>query len=264
MIAVVRLFEWNPRRHRPRGPIGRVITYGPRLENFGDRLGPLVVGRLLRERGIRNRSRTGPRLFTVGSVLHFARTGDHVWGSGRNGKIEESRHRFGALHVTACRGPLTRRFLQERGIDAPAIYGDPGLLVAELFPEWRPATDARVGTVYVPNLNDTTVPPGLAVLSPRGEVGPIVERIASAELVIASSLHGVVIAEAFGVPARLVVPERESLFKYRDYFAGTGRPDEPFARSVEDALRLGPAPAPLFDREALVGAFPMSLWERAR
>ena len=40
---------------------------------------------------------------------------------------------------------------------------------------------------------------------------------------VSSSLHGIVIAEAYGVPAVLVASSTEPVFKYEDYYAGTGR-----------------------------------------
>lgn len=258
---MVRLYEWNPRRKRAPGPIGRVITYGPRISNFGDRLGPLIADRVLARHGIANRRRRGPRLFSVGSVLHFARTGDSVWGSGRNGKIGDGMHRFASLDVRATRGPHTRAFLAERGISAPAVYGDPAVLMAELFPEWARSSGRPSGPVFVPNLNDVSHPDDLEVVSPIGDVGAIVRRIASAEFVVSSSLHGVVIAEAYGVPARMVVPHGESLFKYRDYYAGTGRPDEAFARSAAEAIAAGPSVPPVVDTAALLDAFPLDLWK---
>jgi pyruvyltransferase len=79
--------------------------------------------------------------------------------------------------------------------------------------------------------------------------------------VVASSLHGVVVAEAFGVPARFVrLSETESLLKYEDYLLGTGRTDEPFAKSIDEALDMGGMPPPRFDAEGLMAAFPFDLW----
>ena len=256
---MVHLYKWDPHPHRAPGRLGRVVRWGKRRSNFGDLLGPLVARRILARHGLLNPP-LGRRLFTVGSVLHFARTGDAVWGTGRNGKVAPETHRFTDLEVAAVRGPLTAEFLRDRGIAAPDVHGDPGVLLADLFPEWA-SDGVRSGALYVPNMNDVRpAPDGIETLSPIGSVPAIVRRLASAELVVASSLHGVVVAEAYGVPARLVVPEHESLFKYRDHYAATGRHDEVFARSVQEALALGPSTPPVVDHEALLDAFPLHLW----
>lgn len=54
----------------------------------------------------------------------------------------------------------------------------------------------------------------------------MIGRIARARFVLSSSLHGVVIAHALGVPTQLVVngttSVREPMWKYHDYFESLG------------------------------------------
>jgi pyruvyltransferase len=51
--------------------------------------------------------------------------------------------------------------------------------------------------------------------------------------VVATSLHGVILAESFGVPVEWISspPIEEGTFKFRDYFLSTGRPVPPSANS---------------------------------
>jgi len=83
--------------------------------------------------------------------------------------------------------------------------------------------------------------------------------------VISSSLSGIIIAEAFGIPARLLRIENQSntedLFKYRDYYYGTNRFEFKCATSIEEALEMMGEPAPACDLEKLVKAFPFDLFE---
>lgn len=45
----------------------------------------------------------------------------------------------------------------------------------------------------------------------------IVQKIVESKFVISSSLHGIIIAEAFNIPARLLkITDNEPLFKYQD------------------------------------------------
>ena len=99
------------------------------------------------------------------------------------------------------------------------------------------------------------------MISPLSGWNRCVAAILRHDLILASSLHGLIIAEAYGIPARYVrLSEEENLFKYRDYYAGTGRPNFSYARSVAEGLEMGGEPSPIFDPEPLMRAFPFELW----
>lgn len=264
MTGAVDVFAWNPVRERL-GWQRRFRDPAP-LNNFGDLLGPLVVELARRRHGS---SRTGARrarLVSIGSVLHFAEDGDTVWGTGLNGKVGNEEHRFSQLDVRAVRGPLTGAFLQQRGIEAPAVYGDPALLLPELLPQLREwSTTKKHGVTVVPNfhdLRDYRYRTGPSLLSPVRPVMHCLRRIAQSEFVTGSSLHGVVVAESLGIPARLIAPGAEPDTKYRDYYAGTGRDGYTPAVDVRHALRLGGEPPLRWDGAPLLDAFPVDLWEQ--
>lgn len=247
-----RLFVWRP-------PNGRV--------NFGDFLSRVIVELILASRGLTlgDETRESFQLMAVGSVLHFASDGAVVWGSGVNGKMPVEQHTFRSLDVRAVRGPLTREFLASRHITVPEVYGDPGLLLPLLAPQ-RFQRTAAMGPGFVPNLNDlaeldTRDMRDVPVVSPLHGWNRCVEAILRHDLILASSLHGLIIAEAYGIPARYVrLSETENLFKYRDYYAGTGRPNFCFARSVAEGLEMGGEVDPVFDSSKLMQAFPFDLW----
>ena len=74
-------------------------------------------------------------------------------------------------------------------------------------------------------------------------------------------MHGLIVAEAYNIPARMLrITENEPIFKYKDYYAGTNRPNFRFATSVEEALRLGGEPPFECDLEKLYAAFPFDCW----
>lgn len=257
------MFWWSPP--------GRRFPLRRRRENVGDYLSPILVKRLLQRRGLRlgdMRATDGRRLFAIGSILHFARDGDVVWGSGVNGKIDAAEHRFRDLDVRAVRGPQTRAFLLERGVSCPDCYGDPALLTPRFFPDFGRHKRFRRGIVLVPHMHDLPRVSRLLgvahcqVVSPHEHWQRFIASVVSAELVLSSSLHGLILAEAFGVPARLLrITDREPLFKYRDYYQGTGRQDFYPVDSIEGGLALGGEPPPEFDADALEAAFPFDLWD---
>ncbi|WP_026911201.1 polysaccharide pyruvyl transferase family protein [Patulibacter minatonensis] len=255
-MTTVEIVHWNPRR--------RVSRFLPRriarpVNNFGDLVGPWVVGELLRRRGIAVDSARRPaRLVAVGSILHLAADGDVVWGAGINGKVLSLAPGVARLDVRAVRGPRTREFLAGLGHDVPDVYGDPGALVGALWTA-PVARDGRDLTV-VPNLNDVDrFPAHPAMVHPRTDLMSIVAAIAASRLVVGSSLHAIVIAESFGVPARLVRSVAEPAFKYDDYYGGTGRPTYRPATTVEEAVELGGEPPAVLDPR-LLEAFPADLW----
>jgi pyruvyltransferase len=259
----VEVFSWNPRRSRLPPVLANRLHTGRRVNNFGDLLGPLIVGRILAMHGVDPRTAARDcRLLSVGSVLHFARDRDVIWGSGVNGKIADVGYRFQSLDVRAVRGPNTRAFLISRGVEAPAIFGDPALLLPLLVPELvRPSRAKQYPLTIVPNFNDfPAYKSGPALLDPRSPVEACLERIARSEFVVGSSLHAIVVAESLGIPARLLSSPVEDPFKYEDYYLGTGRPNAKAARNIDEAIRMGGEPEPIFDPDPLLGAFPFDLW----
>jgi pyruvyltransferase len=249
-----------------------VFWWEPRdgVPNAGDELARVLVAEILRQAGriILDKRDKRCQLFTIGSVLHYARSGDCVWGSGVNGKIPAAAHRFRHLDVRAVRGPLTRDFLLARGIACPPVFGDPALLAPMFFPadslcQERGALDF----VVVPHLND---PPGLwrafgdRMCSPRQQPLAFLRQLLRARRVVSASLHGLVLAEAYGLPAvRVDLGGSEPPFKYEDYYQGTGRAAHSLALSVDQALEMDPqsppANLPTVARR-LLEAFPYDLW----
>lgn len=259
----VEVFSWNPRKSRLPPSLAKRLPVGRRVNNFGDLLGPLLVRRILAMHRID--PQTAPsnrRLLSVGSILHYALDRDVIWGAGVNGKTPDIDYVFHTLDVRAVRGPRTRDFLASRDIDAPAIFGDPVLLLPLVVPELLSCSRAKeYPLTVVPNFNDfPAYAPAPTLLDPRSPVDVCLRRIARSEFVVGSSLHAIVVAESLGIPARLIFSPTESPFKYDDYYLGTGRPEAEVARSVEDAIHMGGERGPIFDAPRLLGAFPFDLW----
>jgi pyruvyltransferase len=249
-------------------PVVETIYYRPKSGvNFGDELSRVIVQLMLARKGhtILDEARRPTKLLCIGSILHAARDGDVVWGSGRNGKTDPAFHQFTRLDVRAVRGPRTRAFLLERGIAVPEVYGDPALLLPRLTGD-RFTKAERSGIGLVPNLNDfehfkELAPPGVTLIDPRQSWSVCVDQITRCASVVASSLHGLIVAEAFGIKAQYVsLTQEEHPFKYLDYFEGTGRQDAQIAGSIEDALAAPGHPAPTLKLDAMEAAFPYDLW----
>ena len=256
------LVHWNPRlRVRPNG----VLWHIPRLQrenNFGDLLGPWIATRIHDKLALGRPVSRNQRLLSVGSIINaVAREGDTVWGSGIQAKLLPLKAPLPRLDVRAVRGPLTAALLRESGNEVPDVFGDPGLLVPHLWTDEELGITRRSGgTVLVPNYYDLAAAPAGA-LNPRGAIVGRIRTIASAERVIASSLHGIIIAEAYEIPAVLVASGTEPHMKYEDYYRGTGRRMPSVVSDWRSAL-AAPAADRIksWDAEALLQAFPADLW----
>lgn len=235
--------------------------------NFGDHLSLKVVERIVGT-NVRYYNKRSPmqdrKLLAIGSVLYFANEGDTVWGSGVNGKRPlKSDYNFSKLDVRAVRGPLTRKFLKDNfNIDSPKIFGDPALLVPYLFPEFKKSKYPTHSYIIIPHYLDAKHFQLMKnVVYPTEAWDEIIRKIIDSEFVISGSMHGVILAEAFGIPARLLrISDNEPLLKFEDYYRGTGREKFEFATSVKEALEMGGEHPGKYEVKKLYNAFPFDLW----
>ena len=237
--------------------------------NFGDYISLVLVERIVGEPlkfYNKKNLKQNKKLLAIGSVIYFANENDVIWGSGINAKIvDKNKFSFTHLDIRAVRGPLTRAFLIENfGLKCPEIYGDPALLFPYFFPEFKkkktPSYDYIVISHYLDakyfkdNSKDNII-----LATEPWEL--VLKKILASKFVISSSLHGLILAEAYGIPARMLrLSETEPLFKYKDYYIATGRPHFEYATSVEEALRMGGEPKFKCDLKKLYNAFPFEFW----
>lgn len=237
-------------------------------ENIGDYLNIVISNELLKRQGIdpKKHIKKTRYMYGIGSIFHVVRDNATIWGSGVNGMCNTENVRGKNLDIRLVRGRLTRDYLQQRGIPCPELYGDPGLIVSRLFPEYFKIKKNK-DVVIVPNLFDlnqlrTQNKLGLPIIMPTVyRWRTFFKEICSAKLVIASSLHGIIIAESYGIPAvYLKLNKNEGIdFKFHDYYSGTGREMTKVAHSVEEALELGGEPLPEIPAY-IEDVFPYDLW----
>lgn len=211
-------------------------------ENFGDYLSKIIVGKIAKNYGFSKMKESSNKILAVGSILHFARTDDIIWGSGINGKIALDKLKFTNLDIKALRGPLTQEVLKKMNIHTPDIFGDPALLMPTLFPNLK-YTPIKNKITIIPNLNEyeeclKITPKTYNLISPLRHWTFVFKEILSSEIVYTSSLHGLIICEAFKVPVALFKPfGGETMFKYEDYLEGTNRKLNKVPQSFNTSLK---------------------------
>jgi pyruvyltransferase len=178
---------------------------------------------------------------------------------------ENMKRRLKNLDVRAVRGPATREFLiREYGIHVPETFGDPAMLLPVLFPELQRNTiPGRIGIIphfrnrgQFPDSSET-----VRVILPNQDPAKVVAEILRCEFVIAGSLHGIIVAEAFGIPARwLNNCADEPDLKYFDYYASTQRHPR-FATTLKEAELLGGEAGigGRFNSQKLLNSFPSEI-----
>ncbi|MQY10928.1 hypothetical protein SRB5_10410 [Streptomyces sp. RB5] len=203
----------------------------PSQGNVGDRLTPWLARRI---RGVPARwvppHRPGRKHFVTGSVIGLAGPGAVVWGAGvmYAGEAVDPR-----AELVAVRGPLTREAALRCGAVCPPVYGDPALLVPRFLP--RPAGPGPGPPALVPHFADKArarggVPDGWRFVDVQQPVEDFVDRLVGARLVASSSLHGIILAHAYGIPAVWIsygdLPAGDGT-KFHDYFLSVGVPVPP-------------------------------------
>lgn len=193
--------------------------------NFGDDINPWFLAALT-GREFRWGSTRRSHLLGVGSIA--AKASAHSWAMG-SGLLEPvtraERPRCG--RVVALRGALTAEMLGA----APSFLGDPVLLMDRLLE--RPAVRAgRIGVV--PHAISVRAwrhllrgRDDLTLIDPRGDPLSVVKAIAACERVVSQSLHGLVVADAYGIPAVWIEPAPGMVggrFKFDDYFTAFAEP----------------------------------------
>jgi hypothetical protein len=163
-------------------------------------------------------------LMAIGSILQYATDRATVWGSG----IISKKDTPGAATYCAVRGPLSRKRILELGHSCPEVYGDPALLLPDIYnPNVQKTYDLGIIPHYVDYKRAQEI---------YGDSLPVIDlmthdflattdQILSCKAIISSSLHGVIVAHAYGIPA-IWVRFSDKLSgdntKYADYFLSVG------------------------------------------
>lgn len=242
--------------------------------NFGDAINPLVVGHVSGREVVH----AGPKkadMFAIGSMMQVVKRALKegrknaeplcVWGTGLLHPVFG--HDFMAkVEVALVRGPMTAALLKLKA----KRFGDPGLLINEVQP-FEGAQQDRIGIVpHYTLIEDAGLlsfvasDPAYVLIDPRDDAAQVCLQIASCAHVFASSLHGLIVADAYGVPNTWFDPVGQSWLKYLDYAASVGRRDmvaplemDELAGHKRTAIAYGDGISAA--RDALIESFPARL-----
>lgn len=191
----------------------------PSPGNLGDALTPIILEAL--SLPVEWASKAVADMVACGSVIDATRPGMYVWGAGAMSK--DSRPDPEAYYY-AVRGPLTERIVELAGGICSGAIGDPALLLPGFHDD---PIEQRWHRGFVRHYADDGPPDDDAVveISPVGEPLAIVDQIRECWSVVSSSLHGLVVAEAYEIPWEWRPCDRlkGDGTKFLDFAASVGR-----------------------------------------
>ncbi|WP_303317385.1 polysaccharide pyruvyl transferase family protein [Flavivirga abyssicola] len=214
----IRLFWWN-----------EIKLQGKSKENYGDLLGKYLVEKISNKKVVWSKPSRfsifdlfSPIYVTIGSILTNVNHKCIVWGSG----IVSKEYPIKKAKFLAVRGPQTRAHLISQGYDVPEIYGDPALLLSR---HYNPKIKKEYSIGIIPHYSDYKKMKSLyknedsilLIDLMTNNIEETTDQFLKCEKIVSSSLHGIIVAHAYGIPA---VWQKFSgaIFgddiKYQDYF----------------------------------------------
>ncbi|MCG5481217.1 MAG: polysaccharide pyruvyl transferase family protein [Ensifer alkalisoli] len=209
--------------------------FGQQPENFGDNLMADLLEGLFSLR-VNYATLGSAELLGVGSILdsYFRRKKGkvhllsrrpwrtlHVWGSGF---MDENSAALWPqkLQYHATRGPLTAVRVGQRQLP----LGDPALLLPMIWPS-KPIKRFAVGVIphfatlpLFRSRYESNLPSGWVIIDLLQKPKEVCATISASDVVVSSSLHGLIVADAYGVPSQRIAPEnaiKGDGFKFKDY-----------------------------------------------
>ena len=266
----------------------KIQLYYYKYPNFGDTLNETLLARAGYEAVYKNFDSAD--MVALGSILDKLIDGSrigpgdkerqkqarkdkpvHIWGTGLMYQYGEEMHQtVRPFLIHALRGELTRRQLSRfTGTDVSCVLADPGLLAPYLVPAAAKKWDVGI----IPHYVDAEFPvfeemvkhyPNSLLIDVHQSPEVVLAQISSCRTVFSTSLHGLIVADAYGVPNGWCVSSDKILgdnYKYHDYFSAFGSDREPFD------LREGRLPDPdkvcrtSFKHESEVKEKQKALWK---
>jgi pyruvyltransferase len=248
------------------------VCYFNEVPNVGDALNVELIEFISNKKVVKTPStKIFKHLCGVGSVLSSMNHNSIVWGSGfiSENAIENV---VSLGDVRAVRGYYSKNKLQEKFKQSfDVALGDPALLLPLIFK----AADSKkyeFGLVLhyidkehpilniVNKLNGKVIDVGLSV-------SEFVNELTQCKIIISSSMHGLIIADAYNIPNQRLILSNNIVggdFKYMDYYSTSDKPDaegivienDITEDKVFEILKLASVKRTTVDLELLYNAFP--------
>lgn len=204
----------------------------PSIHNFGDEVSPYLFKKITGRNPIHvgiSHHEDKLHYCAVGSMIRECNENSILWGTGYH--VPNSCFRGKPISIHAVRGPLTRDQLLKQGCKCPEIYGDPALLLPRFY---TPSIKERKGIGVIPHYidkNDIQLDmfrrhSNVKIIDIQDGVERVIDKVTSCNLILSSSLHGMIVADAYGIPGywyKISNKITGGTYKYKDYFQSVNR-----------------------------------------
>lgn len=234
-----------------------VASFYGMTPNFGDELGVYIISMLSKTRVIPKRASRSfaltckyiirslkklqfnnirkallpstEHVLSVGSILANANKKSKVWGSGFMRETDKTKAAY--ENITAVRGYRTIEVLKKGNPAFDCPVGDPALLLPLLY---TPKSSKNGKIAVIPHKSEfnyfkTVLHCQYDLINlESADVEKTIDEITSYDYILSTSLHGIIIAHAYGIPALWI--EQSGLekgtngFKFYDYFSSVKIP----------------------------------------
>lgn len=207
-------------------------------QNWGDLVSGLIIKELTQNPNfdtekvfnVKNAHNNYP-IISTGSVMKFTNPNSIVWGTGCIDKGSTGQE---PKKIFAVRGPDTRDELLKKGWSCPEVYGDPALLFPIFY---NPKVKKKHKIGFIPHYIEFESNKDLKVIHHLEKMGvqiidvcagefKFIDELLECEKIISSSLHGLIVSDAYGIPNARVNVSNKLIggdFKFLDYYKSVGR-----------------------------------------
>ena len=167
----------------------------------------------------------------IGSIVKHTKENTLVLGSGL---ISKKQNPHPKANYKFVRGPYTRQKIIESGGVCPEIYGDAALLLPVIWEEKEKEYD--VGIIpHIINYKEVKEKyQGYRIIDLTQDPKTVTEEITKCKKIISSSLHGIIVAHAYNIPAAWVKFSNKLVgddIKFYDHYMCDNK--EPILSTVE-------------------------------
>ncbi|HHX59490.1 MAG TPA: polysaccharide pyruvyl transferase family protein [Epulopiscium sp.] len=210
---------------------GEKVNYlpipGTRINRFLKLIKRLVLNQISFKNALSvlNSLRFKKYYIAIGSIIKSAEGRNcQVWGSGLMSRSDI----INKCTFFAVRGEITRKRIKELGYNVPLAIGDPALLLPIIY---RPNSNKIYDLGVIPHFVQmtelskklTSTNENILIIDLLKDPETVIEQINSCKKTLSSSLHGIIVSHAYGIPSLWCNLGETTLHgddvKFDDYFS---------------------------------------------
>lgn len=198
-------------------------------DNFGDKLTPYIVEKISGKKCVWSPPESDLLKYVVtGSILNWEIKNAIAWGPGLASKNDVPRIET----IKMVRGEISKYISIMEGATQDIAVGDPALLLPKYY---KPKVERKYKLGVFPHYIDTDIvsynlldkfPKDVVLIYALDDIEKTIDLICSCRNIISSSLHGLIVSDAYGIPSRWVKFSDRILgdgTKYMDYYSSIGQ-----------------------------------------